>query len=56
MNLGFVAISPFRTRAAKNISQDWLFNGYRHPAGQVPYWIVPFAADWLRHLRMGKMT
>ncbi|KIM62879.1 hypothetical protein SCLCIDRAFT_1214671 [Scleroderma citrinum Foug A] len=39
-------LSPFRSRAAKDIFQGWLFNGYRRLAGQLPYWIVPFAIGY----------
>ena len=37
----FVAISPVRQRAAKNLFRSYLFNGYRRLSSQVPYWIVP---------------
>ncbi|KAG8216051.1 cytochrome b-c1 complex subunit 8 [Butyriboletus roseoflavus] len=36
-------LSPYRQRPTKQIFQDWMFNGYKRLAAQVPYWIVPFA-------------
>ncbi|KAI0795516.1 cytochrome b-c1 complex subunit 8 [Abortiporus biennis] len=40
------AISPNRQRAAKNMFRNWLFNGYRRLAAQVPYFVVPFAVGY----------
>ena len=37
----FVAVSPFRQRAAKNMFRGYLFNGYRRLSSQVGYWIIP---------------
>ncbi|KAI0701930.1 cytochrome b-c1 complex subunit 8 [Cytidiella melzeri] len=39
-------LSPLRQRAAHNLFRNYLFNGYRRLAVQVPYWIVPFAIGY----------
>ncbi|EPQ51858.1 hypothetical protein GLOTRDRAFT_112327 [Gloeophyllum trabeum ATCC 11539] len=40
------SLSPFKQRAAKHLIQNYIFNGYRRLAEQVPYWIVPFAIGY----------
>ena len=36
-------MSPFRQRAAKNLIQSYIFNGYRRLSGELVYWAIPFA-------------
>lgn len=36
-------MAPQRQRAAHNLIRNYIFNGYRRLAVQVPYWVVPFA-------------
>ncbi|EIW79859.1 hypothetical protein CONPUDRAFT_83121 [Coniophora puteana RWD-64-598 SS2] len=40
------SVSPFRQRGSKDLIRNWVFNGYRRLAGQVPYWILPFAIGY----------
>lgn len=35
------AVSPFRQSATSHLFRNYLFNGYRRLAVQLPYWLVP---------------
>ncbi|CAD6567990.1 MAG: ubiquinol--cytochrome-c reductase subunit 8 [Tremellales sp. Tagirdzhanova-0007] len=37
------SLSPYQQRAMKGVFSGYLFNGFSRLAGQMPYWIVPFA-------------
>ncbi|KAK0474172.1 cytochrome b-c1 complex subunit 8 [Armillaria novae-zelandiae] len=39
-------ISPFQAKAGPNWAREYLFQGYRRIAAEVPYWIVPFAMGY----------
>jgi len=39
-------ISPFQSKAAPNMFQNYLFNGYRRLAIQTPYFVLPFVAGY----------
>jgi ubiquinol-cytochrome c reductase subunit 8 len=34
-------VSPFRQSATSHLFRNYLFNGYRRLAVQLPYWIIP---------------
>ena len=36
------AVSPFRQRAAHNLIQGYIFNGYRRLSKHFLYWSIPF--------------
>lgn len=44
-----IAISPFQARAAPQMLQNYLFNGYRRLASQAPYFAIPFAVGTRAH-------
>jgi ubiquinol-cytochrome c reductase subunit 8 len=35
------AVSPFRQSATSHLFRNYLFNGYRRLAAQLPYWLIP---------------
>jgi len=39
----YSAVSPFYANPTKNMFRDWLMNGTRRLAQQLPYWTIPFA-------------
>jgi len=34
-------VSPFRQSATSHQFRNYLFNGYRRLAAQLPYWVIP---------------
>jgi ubiquinol-cytochrome c reductase subunit 8 len=34
-------VSPFRQSATSHLFRNYLFNGYRRLAAQLPYWVIP---------------
>ncbi|KAN0107761.1 Cytochrome b-c1 complex subunit 8 [Russula decolorans] len=35
------SVSPFRQSATSHLFRNYLFNGYRRLAAQLPYWVIP---------------
>lgn len=36
-----LGVSPFRQSATSHLFRNYLFNGYRRLAAQLPYWVIP---------------